>query len=239
MKNILKVWLRKLTLTDSPNDYTAVVSYTGRIDKKGIIDAMAEEGVELKRETLEDVVNRYNRLCASFVLKGWTVDTGLVYMRAVVTGIFRSKKAEPETNSVYVSVTQGAEIRRQAAETGIEVLGETPDTMYILQVTNMQTKQADGTVMRGRNAMIEGAYIKIAGTDPAVGVYLINTEKNEEYKLSDESVVINDPSKLLVLLPAELPKAVVRLKIVTQYTKGKPLLKAPREAVYEQEITLL
>ncbi|MDR2027136.1 MAG: DUF4469 domain-containing protein [Prevotellaceae bacterium] len=183
MKNILKAMLRKNELTTDPNDYIATVSSMGKIDKSGLVDAIMDEGVEIKRETVEDVISRYNRMAASYAVRGWNVDTGLVYLRPVITGAFSGKKFDPAKNGLYVSATQGVEIRRELADTEVEILGETPDAINIYQVTNLQTKTADGTLTRGRNAEVEGSYIKIAGSDASVGVYLENVDNGQAYRL--------------------------------------------------------
>jgi hypothetical protein len=239
MKNLLKAWLRKLLLTPDPNDYTAVVSPMGKINKSGLIDALMEEGIELKRETVEDVVTRYNRIAARYAARGWNVDTGLVYLRAIITGIFFGKKFDPARNSVYVSATQGLEIRKELANTEVEILGEMPDVIQLFSVINLQTRVADGTLTRGRNAEVEGSYIKVAGDDPSVGVWLANVDGNQPpYKLEADLIVNNNPSKLLLLIPTDLDPGTYRLKIVTQFSPGHQL-KAPREVVYAQELTLL
>jgi hypothetical protein len=239
MKNILKALLRRNELTPDPNDFVAVVSPMGKIDKSGLIDAVIDEGVEIKRETVEDVINRYNRLAARFAARGWNVDTGLVYLRAIITGVFFGKKFDSAKNGLYVSATQGVEIRRELADTEVEILGEMPDIMNIYQVTNLQTKAADGTLTRGRNAEVEGSYIKIAGNDPSVGVYLENVDSGLEYKLDDEYIIVNNPSKLLILVPSELKTGVYRLKVVTQFAASSHFLKTSRETVFVQELTVI
>jgi hypothetical protein len=240
MKNILKAWVRKNELTPDPNDMTAVVSPAGKINKPGLIDAIMEEGIELKRETVEDVVTRFNRVAARFAARGWNVDTGLVYLRAIITGIFHGKKYDPAKNSVYVSATQGMEIRRELADTEVEILGEMPDVMHIYQVINLQTKAADGTLTRGRNAEVEGSYIKVTGDDPSVGVYLESVDGSvDPYKLDADLIIVNNPSKLLLLIPMEWQPGVYRLKVVTQFTGSGKQLNAPRQAVFGQELTVI
>jgi hypothetical protein len=239
MKNILKAFLRRNELTADPNDMTAVVSPMGKINKAGLIDAVMEEGVELKRETVEDVVNRYNRMAARFAARGWNVDTGLVYLRAIITGIFFGRKFNPEKNGLYVSALQGIEIRKELENTEVEIIGEMADPIYIYQVINMLTKVADGILARGRNVQIEGTYIKIAGDDPAVGVYLVNTETTAEYKFSDDFIVINKPSNVLLLVPTDIEPGIYNLKIVTQFTGSNKLLNAPRQTVFTQELTVV
>ena len=239
MEDTLKVWLRPNELTPDPTDSIAIVSPAGKIDKQGVIDSIVAEGVEIKRETLEDVVNRYNRKCASFALSGWNVDTGLVYMRSVVTGAVYGMKFDKAKNSVYVSCSQGINIRKEAANTKVEILGMMPDAMYIAQVINMQSRANDCTLTRGRNVTVEGSHLKVVGDDPYAGVYLINDETGNEIKLEDDLLVVNEPSKLLLLIPAEMPTGTYRLKVVTQYTAGNKRLKGTREAVYSQELTVV
>jgi hypothetical protein len=239
MKNILKVWLRKNELTPDPNDMTAIVSSMGKINKSGLIDAVMEEGIELKRETVEDVVTRFNRVAANFAARGWNVDTGLVYLRAIITGIFFGKKFDPTKNSLYVSATQGVEIRKELANTEVEILGEMADLIHIFQVVNLQTKAADGTLTRGRNAQVEGSYLKLAGDDPTVGVYLESVEDGKGYKFDEEYIVANNPGKLLLLIPSDLATGLYRLKVVTQFTSANKLLNVPRQAVFGQELTVV
>jgi hypothetical protein len=238
MKNILKAWLRKNELTPDPNDMTAIVSPMGKINKSGLINAVMDEGIELKRETVEDVVTRYNRMAARYAALGWNVDTGLVYLRAIITGVFFGRKFDPVKNSIYVCATQGMAIRKELSDTEVEILGEMPEMIHIHQVTNLQTKTADGTLTRGRNAEVEGAYIKVTGDDPTVGVYLENLD-GEAFNLDASLIVVNNPSKLLLLIPEECQPGTYRLKVVTQFTGSGKLLNAPRQAVFDQELTVI
>lgn len=239
MRNILKIWLRKNKLTPDPNDFSAVVSSMGSAGKKELIDDVMAEGTEHKRETVEDIVTRYNRKAADRVLNGWNVDTGLVYMRSVVTGVFYDRKFDHAKNSVYVSVTQGPDLRKQAGETEVQVLGEMPDVMYISRIVNMYTKAADSTLSRGRNAQVEGAYLRIAGDAPETGVYLVNVETNAEIKLEEEYIVVNDPGKLILLIPADIEEGVYQLKVVSQFTSSGKLLNAPRTVISQEELTVI
>jgi hypothetical protein len=91
MKNILKAWLKKNELTPDKKDFTAVVSSMGSINQAGLIEAIREEGAELSAETLNDVITRYNRHAAQYAVSGWNVDTGLVYLRPVIIGVFYDK----------------------------------------------------------------------------------------------------------------------------------------------------
>lgn len=239
MKNVLKVWLKKFGLTSDPNDYTGVVLSAGKVDMNDVVDAIIEEGTEYQKESIIGLITRYNRHCARFVLNGYNVDTGLVYLRALVTGIFYGKKYDKQVNRVYVSATQGKDLRNGIAETELEILGQMPDMIYILRVTNLLTKTDDGTLPRGRNAQIDGACIKLAGEDPAVGVYLVNLDDDSEVKLAPEDIVTNKPASMIIYIPSSLPEGTYRIRIVTQFTVSNKLLKSPRECISQQELVVI
>ena len=71
-----------------------------------------------------------------------------------------------------------------------------------------------------------GKNIKLAGEDLAVGITLTNEE--ESFKISEEDIVVNHPSKLILLIPKDMPEGGYELTITTQYGSGGRLLKAPR-----------
>ena len=136
MIKVLKAWLRKNQLTPDQNNYTAQVSGSGSVGVEDIIDEMLKEGIELNRDTVLEVISRFNRTTADMVLSGNNVNTGLVYMRPIITGPFYDKTWNPEVNPVYVSITQGQDLRRAVAETTVEILDEQADPLETLSLTD-------------------------------------------------------------------------------------------------------
>jgi hypothetical protein len=157
----------------------------------------------------------------------------------IITGIFFGRKFDPEKNGLYVSAIQGVEIRKELENTEVEILGEKADLIEIYQVVNMKTKAADGTLTRNRNAQVEGTYIKVAGDDPTVGVYLVNVDNGTEYKFTDEYIVVNNPDNLMLLIPSDVAEGTYRLKITTQFSNTKRLLITPRQTIFDQELTVI
>jgi hypothetical protein len=70
MGHKLKAWLKRNLLTEDESDYIAVIESFGSIAPKGIIEELRAEGMELKIETVLNVITRYNRKCIEMVLKG-------------------------------------------------------------------------------------------------------------------------------------------------------------------------
>jgi hypothetical protein len=228
MKKVLKAWLRKNQLTADPNDYMASADVIDSIDLSAIVDELVKEGMEIKRETVVDIISRYNRKAAELVVSGYNVNTGLVYMRPVIKGAFYEKVWNPETNPVYVAINQGMDLRNAIAETTVEILGIQSDPLEIISLTDSTTGKTDGTLTKGRNAELKGSYLKIVGENADCGVSFTNTATKEVTKLDMADIVINEPSRLLILVPATLAAGEYELSVTTQYSGGNNVLKQPR-----------
>jgi len=231
MNNVLKAWIRKNNLTEDPNDYTAVVSTSSSVGVKEIVDELVNEGMEIKRETVIDIVTRFNRKSAEMVVSGHNVNTGLVYMRPIITGVFYDKTWSAEKNPVYVTINQGVDLRAAIASTTVEILSIQPDPIEILSLTDKTTGKTDGTLTKGRNAELKGSYLKIVGENPDCGISFRNTATQEITKLTVGDIVLNEPSRLLILVPASLVAGEYELSVTTQFTGGGAALKQPRTVI--------
>lgn len=239
MSKILKAWIRKNLLTENSNDYTAVVSINGSVGMKEIVDGLVNEGMEVKRETVIDILTRFNRKTAELVVSGYNVNTGLVYMRPIIKGVFYGKTWNPEINSVYVTINQGVDLRAAIAETTVEILGEQSDPIEIFSMTDTTTGKTDGTLTKGRNAEVKGSYIKIEGENPSCGITFRNITTQDITKLAVGDIVLNEPSRLLIFVPASLVAGEYELTVATQYTKGKYTLKEPRSVTFDTPVVIL
>lgn len=231
MKKTLRAWIRKNQLTPDPNDYMASVAVSGSIGINAIVDELQKEGMEIKRETVIDIISRFNRKAADLVLSGYNVNTGLVYMRPVVKGVFYDKTWNAETNPVYIAINQGLDLRNAVAETVVEILGIQADPLEILSINDSTTGKTDGTLTPGRNAELKGSYLRIVDENPDCGIAFKNTATQDITKLTMGDIVLNEPSRLMILVPATLAMGEYELTVTTQFSGGNTLLKAPRTTI--------
>jgi hypothetical protein len=104
--------------------------------------------------------------------------------------------------------------------------------------TGMLTNATDGSISRGWNIDLKGSYLRIAGEHPDCGIQFRNTNTGEVFKLPLQNIVLNDPSRLLLLIPMELEAGDYELTVTTQYTKGTSLLKSPRSLTFHIPLVL-
>lgn len=228
MQITLKAWIRKNHLTEDPNDFAASVISNGSATTADIVKALVKEGMEIKPETAIDIISRFNRKASELVLSGFNVNTGLVYMRPVIKGAFYGNNWSPETNPVYIAMNQGADLRKAVSETVVQILSEQADPMSIFSITNSATGNAEGILTAGKNVEIKGTFIKVAGDLPECGIAFKNISTGDIVKLQASDYVLNEPSRLLLLIPADMPKGEYDLSITSQFANTSTLLKTAR-----------
>jgi hypothetical protein len=232
----VKAWLTKNHLTDDPNDMTAVVKSEGSIDPSGIIDELIKEGMETKKETALDVVTRFNRKVIELAQDGYSVNSGLVYIRAIIKGVFFSKIWNPAIHSVTFAVNMGLALRKAASEMVGEIQGTLSDPMVIFTLTDAATGEVNSVITPGEGVTAVGTYLKIT-TDPGDGIYLQLLSGGAREPIPGSKLLVNDPSKLVFNIPSHLAQGEYRLILVSHFSRTKTPLKEAR--TYEFEYILV
>lgn len=229
MQNVLKGWLADNSVTtDNLEDKILVLESAGSATLPDILSEMQLEDTGLRPETIAHVVSLYHRVVARLLLNGYNVNTGLFHGVAQFTGVVEGSVWNPKTNSIYISLIQDKELRQAAATTSVKILGAKGDTAYILGSEDTATRATDGTATAGRNYRLQGRQIKVWGTDPAVGITLTDS-KSVVTKIPTDMIAVNNPSEVILLLPADLADGSYELRLTTQYSgSGSKTLKEPR-----------
>ncbi|MEL5892201.1 DNA-binding domain-containing protein [Bacteroides sp. GD17] len=231
-KNLLKVWMADNTVTtDDKTDKIFVLESTRSVDQQFVLDRMADKNPGLHRETMSASVNLYHEVLSELVMNGYSVNTDLFRAVPQIKGLAEGNVWNPEKNSIYVSLTQGKKLREAIKDTTVQILGDRQAAIYINGTQDAATRATNLSATAGRNFTVLGKNIKVAGSDPSVGITLTAAEGGQVTKLGADMLVVNDPSKLIVLLPSGLKDGEYTLTVTTQYTPGKTLLKTPRHAL--------
>ena len=229
---IWKIWLRLNLLTkDIDNDYIASVSVAGKkaLRNADIARMIKDAGSELQYETLLYVLDQSDRIIRGQLQRGHSVQTGYCHITPKVTGAWTGANAKfnPAVHKVTLDFVPSAEMRAALKEVGIEVIGIKDSGAFIGLVTDTSTGLADGTVTSGDDILIEGDKLKISpdGED-GLGVFFINTNDKTVTPVV-RRLTQNRPKKILARVP-ELSAGEYVLRIVTRYSNGTTLMKAPR-----------
>ena len=182
----------------------------------------------LERETVEAVIKLEHRIIQRLTLSGMRVSNGL--FSAVASPKGRAGASwDPEVNQLNITIAQGVDWREAIRNTTVNVLGEKAEVMYISGTTDIATRATDRTATPGYPFTVEGNYLKLVGDDPAVGITIIS-EEGTETRVDSGMVAVNEPKKLVFVLPAGLAEGTYTLRIATQYNGSNTgtLRKTPR-----------
>ena len=227
MKNLLKGWLVDNTVTgEDKTDKILTLESAGNLTLDDVMELMQKEETGLRKETIKHVVDLYQRKLAELVTNGNSINTGLFHLVPQFKGVIKDGVWDPKKNKIYVLLLQGKVLRDAIADTTVKILGNKGDTAYIAGSEDTATRATNGSATPGRNYRVRGKNIKVAGEHKDVGVYII-AAGGTKTKIDTDMIALNNPSDVIVLLPADLAEGVYELRIVTQFSNSARLLKEP------------
>ncbi|MDR0544315.1 MAG: DUF4469 domain-containing protein [Odoribacteraceae bacterium] len=228
--------------TEDLDDYTARVSSERALSLEEICRSARDRGgadmpVEALKYAAGVVLNEMTFLLGD----GYAIDTGHFRASPRVRGVFSSPgdRFDPGRHSLLVEFHQGPILRRELRRARVEVLGPADVEPRVDRVVDVRTSSVNEVITPGRNLRVSGHKIKIAGEDPANGVYFHSDSAGASVPVPGEDIIFNYPSRLLLVIPSSLPPATdYRLKIISQYTTGRKPLNEPREVIFDRPLTV-
>lgn len=220
-------------LTDDPKDTRFVLVSNGTADFDRVISEMMSTNPGFEREIVEAVVKLEHRTIQRLTLSGMRVSNGLFSAVASPKGRGGSSW-DPAVNTLNITIAQGYDWREAIRQTTVNVLGTKSDVMYISGTVDAATKGTGGEATPGRPFTVEGNYLKVAGDDPSVGIYLVD-EDGTETKITEDYWSVNEPKKLSFTIPAGMADGTYTLRIVSQYNRNN---NQPRKTPRTTETTI-
>ena len=239
----MKGWLYDNVLTDDPNDFFLRIVSEASLSINDIsLSASKRGGADVSPAAMTHAVNLWLREMAYRACDGFAINAGWFTVQPVVKGVFNSpgEKFNPEKHTIVFDFKQGSLMRRELAGVQVQILGVASSGLSIAQVTDVRTGSVNDLLTPGRNLRIAGSRLRIAGENPANGVFFVCLETDEKTKVDQHDIVTNNPSELMIVIPA-LQQGTYRLEVTTQTGSGSTstqLLKEPRTVVFDRILTV-
>jgi hypothetical protein len=236
----IKAQLYDNVLTPNPNDFMArVISERSLSVKEICLAATTRGGADISAAAMEHAVDLYHKEMGYSLCDGFSVNTGWYTASVSIKGVFDSptEKFNAAKHTVMFDFKQGSLLRKELGAVTVDITGVADTSAYIAQVTDVKTGSINDLLTPNRNLRINGSKIKIAGNNTANGVYFVNPDTHERTRVDDTDMVTNNPSELVIVIPA-LAAGTYRLEVTTQYTTGGNLLKEPKTASFDRTLTV-
>jgi hypothetical protein len=200
----IKAYLHDNVLTDDPNDFIARVNSERSLTVKNISDSAATRGgANISSASMEHAVNLWLKEMAYRLCDGFSINTGYFTASAHIRGVFNSptERFDPRKHTLSFNFSQGSLLRREAATVEVEIVGVADASLTIAQVTDVRSGSVNDLLTPNRNLRIAGSRLRIAGDNPACGVFFVSDIDGTRIPVDAGDIVTNNPSELTSLSP--------------------------------------
>ena len=244
MANILhkiKANLYPNLLTEDPNDYVARVVSERTLSVKEICkEAVGRGGAATTAEAMEHNVNLFLKEMGYQLSDGFSINTGFFTANALIRGVFNSptETFNADKHAILYQFNQGDLLRKELSSVAVEITGVGDSSINISEVLDVKTGSVNDLLTPNRNLRIKGYKLKLAGDNPAVGVYFVNQATGERTKVEISEIVTNNPAELIIVTP-ELVAGTYTLEVTSQFSgSSNSLLKEPSTSVLDKVLTV-
>ena len=228
-------------LTDRPDDRYGRVINIASINEDTLIQRAIAGGFNGNADSMKAAYNSMKQEALKAIVRGEIVNFGLGHLMLDVEGVFTGDAPvwKPEIHKLVSNIVASKELRETLKETPVKVIGMAPEQAVIASVTDVVSKEVNKILTPGGMANLRGNRIKIAGDKPGIGLFFTNQDTQEVVQVPDTSIGMNDPSKLMFIIPTDLYTGTYLVSVVTQFTgsNGRFLLD-PRTIVFNQLLTV-
>lgn len=190
---------------------------------------------------------------ADYAASGFCISTPLFYLRPVASGVLTeeelSQPLDTEKVKAYGSLSQGPRLKEAFAKTNLKLfLQPAPTGPYLtgmvdaIAAADAAATKSDAAAVplqAGRMVVLNARNAKVTGTDPSVGITLTSvSDPSVSFFIGPDQISPNTPSRLQFILPAGVTDGQWRVKVTTQYTVGKNILKTPRSFEMKRPVTI-
>ena len=185
-------------------------------------------GFDGNLETLYDYVDQFFEEVAYQLCDGFTTNLAYFTIHPNVGGTFASPAElhDHKKHRISFRFSALAKLRSLVKNIDVEVVGIAEEPAYIDEFTDVEDSLINSSFVPGNGFTIHGHNIKIEGTDPACGLYIVPVDDPSK-RVKVPRILENNPSKVMGL-SVSTNYLINRIEIVTQFTSGGINLQSPR-----------
>jgi hypothetical protein len=237
MAKIFKIFveLYELLLTARKNDRSGRVVSTGSLKVDDLIAIAVTRRSDINAVTMKAVYGILREIALEEVCNSKHVEFGLTYNSIGVEGVFIGDHPtwDREKNHLAFVSTAAADVRQALKDIEVEILGMASSGIFVNSLTDIVSSEVNARLTPGGGVKLTGSKMKVVGDKAGVGIHLTEINTETVVNIPATSILDNEPSKILFIVPANLPAGDYKLSITTQFANHTILLKEPRTYVFE------
>jgi len=237
----IKAWLRRSHLQGTTDKYIAHIKTEKTLTVREVAAAaVTRGGSTIDFDTMVAAVTAFIEELVYSLADGF----GVALLRyfviyPVIAGTFARADSplDPDRHRLEFRFRMLKGLRDVIKLITVELQGEAGREAYISEVYDVVSGTADDELTNGSAFKVRGRHLKIAGPDPANGIYLISTATGDAVKVTG-NLIQNYPKELIAFVPPLAPGE-YRVRVLTQFTENTAVfLKEPHVVEYGVPLTV-
>jgi hypothetical protein len=220
--------------------YIARTASEKTLSVKEVCDAMfLRGGFRGDPAEVEQNVMLFNREVAHQLCDGFAVSTGYYSVHPSVGGTFESKLegVSPEKHPITFNFRILEPLHKLVNDIEVFVEGLAESGAFINEFFDVESDLINQKATVGGQFILTGNKIKIIGNMQETGLYFTNpNDQNSPIKIG--KLAVNEPNRLIGVVPELTPDKPWTLEAHTQYTNGSTLLKEVRVIASEFSVVV-
>jgi hypothetical protein len=238
--------LHRLRIRLYPNYLTNTGRYIARVAAERTVsieeicaNLRERSGFQGNPEEAAYNVRQFCDECGFLVCDGWSINMKYYSISAHVGGVWdgMDEANDREKHPISFTFRTLKPLRELATRISVDVESVEDFAAYIDTVEDIATGAINETLTVGCELLINGHRIKVEGTAPECGLYLVNQTDGVAHKI-DRRFAVNTSTKLITIVPSLPTGEKVKVRVITQYSGSKVLLKEPRSVESSAAMTL-
>jgi hypothetical protein len=227
-------------LTEIQGDMIAIPIPDGTIDKEGLATHVMDRGSTVTRTDLVATMNIIEEVIVSFSERGYTFNLPLFNTSFSISGPIDGVQGafDGNNNKLNLNISKGVSLRSVAGKVKLfKTTAPNKNMPEILEVKDAKSGEVNTILTPNRIVELYGNNIKISSDEEnanACGLWFV---ADDGTAVKAETFSDNKASRVVANIP-DLKTGSYQVKIVTQYTSGNRLLKAPRTLIYPKKLTV-
>ena len=199
---MLKYFLVDNPLTPDPDDYRAVTQHDRVSDMQEIVELIKHRSVGVSESEIMSVLEEFFVAIEYLLRQGNKVNTPFFNINPTVTGVFGGPEESFDRgkHGIKVNLSTGVRLKKLASQINAERVRGSITVPLIDEVYDFASDSSDSSLTAGQPLKIRGEHLKVDASDPAQGVFFVNTADNSSTRAS---MYIETRSKQTVVLVPE------------------------------------
>jgi hypothetical protein len=228
--NKMRAKLYPSYLPGTENTYIARTSNEAAVTLEDICAAMKNRGgYDGSYEDALQTVKHFLMEMAYQLCDGFSVNMKYFSIHPNIGGTFQSEREgyDPKKHPVAFRFQSLKALRKLQDDIAVIIEGYADTQGYIAEFTDTDIDATNSVFVPGNQFVLHGSKIKVAGDDPACGVYLVPVEdRTKAVKIT--RIAENSSGKIIGIVPESTGYSQNRIEIRTQFSGGSFSLKTPR-----------